>query len=238
MTSFTSKPLILTLALGIHPLSRLLYPLSTGQRVLGRRRVRSIIVGAVFVALILLLALFTPIQQILVSTLRPESPSRTSNLPPISVATTISTPTPLLYPTPTQAQSESLASAPECPLGPQPQDIAPQYFAAAIGSTPIWVVGFVGPHATIHIDTRNSRYTRCGWAARVIFVIKPGYTSPGTISGRNIADGNPFMAAGRCANAASLLIFRSTLSRSTLSGKLWRVDTVAELPVYPRSWLL
>jgi hypothetical protein len=171
--------------------SRLLNPLSVGQRALGRRKLRSFIVVSVLIALVALLALFSPIQQLLISTLRPELHSRTTNLPSISMATPIPTPTELLYSTPTLAQSELLAPVPECPPGPQPQVIAPQYFGAAIGDTPVWVVGFAGPHATIRIDTRNIQYTRYGWAARVIFVVKPGYTSPIMISGQNMEDSGP-----------------------------------------------
>lgn len=172
-------------------LGRLLHPIPTEQRFIGRRKVRSIIVGGIFLALVLMMVLFTPVRQALLSTLHLEPHSKGSNAPSILVSTPIPTPTALLYPTPNLTQSKPLASVPECPSGPQPQDIAPQYFGAAIGNTPIWVVGFVGPHAAIRIDSHNSQYTRYGWASRVIFVIKPGYTNPVTISGQNTANGNP-----------------------------------------------
>src|SRR5256885_3381672 len=70
-----------------------------------------------------------------------------SNTPTVagSMPTTIVTSQPAISPTPTIPAPASLGLAPHnCPSGPAPKDIAPSYFASAVGASPAWTVGFVG----------------------------------------------------------------------------------------------
>lgn len=74
-----------------------------------------------------------------------------------------------------------------CPAGP---------FVNAshtVGSTPIWITGFSGPRATIHLPNTPSRSIPQwhGWAVHLVITVPSDYPDPVTITGADILYGRP-----------------------------------------------
>lgn len=69
-----------------------------------------------------------------------------------------------------------------CPPGPVVND------SHTVGSTPIWVTGFSGPRANIHLPDTPSRSIPQwrGWAVHLLITLPTDYPDPVTISGSDI----------------------------------------------------
>ena len=130
----------------------------------------------------------------------------------LSTPTTIATPQPTLSPSPTIKAPLPLGLAPNCSASPAPKNIAPTYFAPAVGSTPSWAVGFVGPHATLLFGENHAMYSwvqcdRYGWEHKLLWVLGPSYTGIVTLHGANLADGTPlWMSADNVPNMTTSLV--------------------------------
>lgn len=109
---------------------------------------------------------------------------------PSSSGTTISSPTTTLTPTST---APSLASLPQnCPVG----SIPPKKFSAigpVVGQSPVWVTGFDGSSAEIHITPSSDTYTQYGWIWKLVWEVGPRFTQKVTIHGTNMKTGVPLL---------------------------------------------
>jgi len=108
---------------------------------------------------------------------------------------------------PSPASTTTLASPPELPkvavkLGPPPRDCngpTPKEIASfvgpAVGESPVWAVGPVGPHATLGLGRR----TKWGWGQKVLLLIEPEHEGIVTVRGASVDDGSPiwFKSSGR-----------------------------------------
>lgn len=98
-----------------------------------------------------------------------DSCTSTSSLPTTGTATASSSaPTTSARPVVTIAATPTLLIPPplgmvpqNCPSGPTPQPIFSD-IGPVVGAAPVWVAGFGGPHAVIHIPTYFT-YTQYGW---------------------------------------------------------------------------
>lgn len=74
-----------------------------------------------------------------------------------------------------------------CPAGPFVND------SHTVGSTPIWITGFSGPRATIHLPNTPSRSIPQwhGWAVHLEITVPTDYPDPVTITGADILYGRP-----------------------------------------------
>jgi len=123
-------------------------------------------------------------------------PTKTSTVV-VSTPTTIATSQPSLSPTPTIPAPAPLGLAPHnCPSAPALKDIAPAYFASAVGDAPAWTVGFVGPRATLLFGENHTMYSwvqydQHGWEHKFLWVLGPSYTGIVTFHGANLTDGTP-----------------------------------------------
>ncbi|MHB8598846.1 MAG: hypothetical protein ACYDER_18760 [Ktedonobacteraceae bacterium] len=72
-----------------------------------------------------------------------------------------------------------------CPAGPMVND------SHTVGSTPIWITGFSGPRATIHLPNTPSRSIPQwhGWAVHLVITVPTDYPDPVTITGSDILYG-------------------------------------------------
>ena len=78
--------------------------------------------------------------------------------------------------------------------GPTPKEIA-SFVAPAVGESPVWAAGPVGPHATLELGGR----TKWGWRAKVLLLIEPRDEGTVTVRGAS-ADGRKpiwFKTSGR-----------------------------------------
>jgi hypothetical protein len=78
--------------------------------------------------------------------------------------------------------------------GPKPKEIA-SFVAPAVGQSPLWAVGPVGPEATLGLGRRKE----WGWRAKVLLMIEPRHEGPVTVRGASTDDGSPiwFETSGR-----------------------------------------
>jgi hypothetical protein len=78
--------------------------------------------------------------------------------------------------------------------GPRPREIA-SFVGPAVGESPLWAVGPVGPHATLGLGQRK----KWGWGQKVLLMIEPEHEGALTVSGTNADDGRPiwFKTSGR-----------------------------------------
>jgi len=96
------------------------------------------------------------------------------------------TDTPLPPTTPTSTPPPLGAVPQDCPPGPTPQPISP-YIGPAIGSSPVWAVGFGGPHAVLHIPVSYDTYIpQYGWTWKLIWEVGPNYTHRITLRGGDL----------------------------------------------------
>lgn len=130
----------------------------------------------------------------------------------LSTPTTIVTPQPTPSPSPTIAAPASLGLAPNCPSSSAPKNIAPDYFAPAVGATPAWTVGFVGPRATLLFGENHTMYSWVqydlhGWEHKFLWVLGPSFTGKVTFQGANLADGTPlWLTADNVPNMTTSLV--------------------------------
>jgi len=115
----------------------------------------------------------------------------------VSTPTTMITSQPTLSPTPTIPAPAPLGLTPHnCPSGPAPKDIAPSYFASAVGAAPAWTVAFIGPRATLLFGENHTMYSwvqydQHGWEHKFLWVLGPSYTGIVTFHGANLTDATP-----------------------------------------------
>jgi hypothetical protein len=78
--------------------------------------------------------------------------------------------------------------------GPTPREIA-SFVGPAVGESPLWAVGPVGPHATLGLGRRK----KWGWGQKVLLLIEPGHEGTVTVRGTSVDDGTPiwFKSSGR-----------------------------------------
>ena len=129
-----------------------------------------------------------------------------------STPTIIATPQPALSPSPTIKAPAPLGLAPNCSASPAPKNIAPAYFAPAVGDAPAWAVGFAGPHATLLFGENHTMYSwvqydQHGWEHKLLWVLGPSFAGRVTIHGANLADGTPlWMSADNVPDTATSLV--------------------------------
>lgn len=115
----------------------------------------------------------------------------TSSLPTTGTATaspSASTTSARPVVTPTLLIPPPLGMVPQnCPPGPTPQPIFSD-IGPVVGAAPVWVTGFGGPHAVIHIPTYFT-YTQYGWTWKLLWKMQSGYTHPITLEGGNLRNG-------------------------------------------------
>ncbi len=72
-----------------------------------------------------------------------------------------------------------------CPAGPVVNN------SHTVGSTPIWITGFSGPRASIHLPNTPSRSIPQwhGWAVHLVITVPTDYPNPVTITGTDILYG-------------------------------------------------
>ena len=115
----------------------------------------------------------------------------------VSTPTTMITSQPTLSPTPTIPAPAPLGLTPHnCPSGSAPKDIAPSYFASAVGAAPAWTVAFIGPRATLLFGENHTMYSwvqydQHGWEHKFLWVLGPSYTGIVTFHGANLTDATP-----------------------------------------------
>ena len=93
------------------------------------------------------------------------------------------TPSPIPKPTPTLIPPPMGPVPHNCPPGPTPQPI----FGAlgpVVGSSPVWVNGFDGPHAVVYLD--QAFFDKPGWGWKMVWEIGPNYTHLVTLHGANL----------------------------------------------------
>jgi len=95
------------------------------------------------------------------------------------------------HPAPIPGISSLSGVPPYCVPGSVPQDFAPDYFGPGVGDSPVWVSGFAGPHATVHIQDTTWGYTQYGWSVPIFVVLELGYTGLVRLQGRNLGTGLP-----------------------------------------------
>lgn len=122
-------------------------------------------------------------------------PAKTPTAVP-STPTTIAMPQPALSPSPTIKAPAPLGLAPNCQSSPGPKNIAPAYFASAVGAAPAWTVGFVGSHATLLFGDNHTMYSwvqydQHGWEHKFLWVLGPSYSGKVTFHGASLTDGPP-----------------------------------------------
>jgi hypothetical protein len=129
----------------------------------------------------------------------------------------VSTPITIITSQPTHSPTipapEPLGLAPNnCASGLAPKDIAPSYFASAVGATPAWTVGFVGPRATLLFGDNHTMYSwvqydQHGWEHKFLWVLGPSYTGIVTFHGANLTDGTPlWLGADNVPNTTTSLV--------------------------------
>ncbi len=102
----------------------------------------------------------------------------------------------------------ALGAAPQsCMRGPAPVPLSPAV-RPVIGSAPVWVAGFDGPQATLHISNpAPAAYTRYGWSGRLLWEVGPNYPNSIILQGKNLRDGAPlwFQLADQAATTTLIL---------------------------------
>lgn len=137
-----------------------------------------------FTRFVLLLLLMPLVLSCTSTSLLPTSGTVTS-----PTSTTAARPTETVAVTPTLLMPPPLGQVPQnCPPGPTPQSIFSDV-GPAVGRTPLWAIGFDGPHAVIKIPPYFT-YTPYGWTWKLIWRMQASYTYPIMLSGTNLHDGS------------------------------------------------
>jgi len=89
--------------------------------------------------------------------------------------------------TPTVASAANVGPVPaDCSAGPTPQDKF-SAISSVIGVSPVWVTGFSGPHAAVHLMyDRSSPYG--GWPKKLVWEIGPHYNQSVTLHAGSLRD--------------------------------------------------
>ncbi len=99
------------------------------------------------------------------------------------------------------------AAPPYCLQGPMPRSIS-SAIGPLVGGAPVWVAGFDGPRATLHIsDPEPATYTRYGWIGDVLWEVGPHFPNAVILQGKNLRDGSPvwFRVASQAATTTLVL---------------------------------
>jgi hypothetical protein len=109
-----------------------------------------------------------------------------------------------------------------CLQGPTPRSISPA-IRPVLGGAPVWVAGFDGPHATLHIpDPSAATYTRYGWIEDLLWEVGPNYPEPVIIRGENLRDGAPLWLRMDNQAITTLLVLNPGAPHAVSSlGKAW-----------------
>src|ERR1051326_1499957 len=94
-----------------------------------------------------------------------------------------------------------------CLTAPTPRPSLPG-IGPVIGSAPVWVVGFDGPRATLHVSTTNTILaTRYGWLTYVRLEVGPSFVGTLLVRGENLSTGAPlwFRVPNQAATSALVL---------------------------------
>jgi len=80
-----------------------------------------------------------------------------------------------------------------CPPGPTLNNVNPSLFGPGVGGSPVWAVGFDGPHATAHLQgiAQNPGTVWYGWDYKILWSVGPNYTHPVVLRGGSLNDGTP-----------------------------------------------
>jgi hypothetical protein len=105
-----------------------------------------------------------------------------------------STPAPSPSPTPTPlvANAANVGPVPQtCPPGPTPKDVNPSLFGPGVGGSPVWAIGFDGPHATVHLNgwSEDPSLVQYGWNYKILWEIGPHYTHSVMLRGGSLRNG-------------------------------------------------
>ncbi len=123
----------------------------------------------------------------------PTPPPANSTRPVVS-ATVVPTATPTPTPTPLVASAANVGPVSQnCPPGPTPKNVDPSEFGPGVGGSPVWAIGFAGPHATIHLNgwSEDPSLVQYGWNYKILWSVGPNYTHPVVLRGGLLSDGTP-----------------------------------------------
>ena len=102
-------------------------------------------------------------------------------------------PSPSPTPTPLAAGSSNVGQVPQaCPPGPTPKDVNPSLFGPGVGGSPVWAIGFAGPHATADLQGITEDATTAkqyGWEYKILWEVGPNYTHSVTLRGGSFRNG-------------------------------------------------
>jgi len=142
-----------------------------------------------FVGLLLLLASCTQISQPTTSaTPTVDSTHLTAFAQGQSTLAPSSSPTPLV------ASAANIGPVPQnCPPGPTPKNVDPSVFGAGVGGSPVWAIGFDGPHATAHLNgwSEDLSLVQYGWNYKILWSVGRDYTHPVVLRGGLLSGGTP-----------------------------------------------
>jgi len=96
-----------------------------------------------------------------------------------------------------------------CPPGPVVNN------SHTVGNTPVWITGFSGPRASIHLPNTPSRSIPQwhGWAVHLVITVRANFPDPVTISGSDIFYGRPlFFQVDPNPNLTPVLVLDSAQS--------------------------
>ena len=107
-----------------------------------------------------------------------------------------STPAPSPSPTPTPlvASAANVGPVPQnCSPGPTPKNVDPSQFGPGVGGSPVWAIGFDGPHATVHLNgwSEDPSLVQYGWNYKILWSVGPNYTHPVVLRGGLLSGGTP-----------------------------------------------
>ena len=154
------------------------------------------------------------------------TPTVKNSLPTV-VATFPATPT--VPATPLGGTSAKLGPVPQnCPPGPAPQTIDPN-FGDAVGTSKVWGVGFMGPHAMLvwsptFADEFHNQY---GWPHKLLWAVDDSVKGLVTLHGANLRDGSPLRPD---ADGAAPTSTPTTLVLDGSSSNVNRADHWDEFP--------
>lgn len=101
-----------------------------------------------------------------------------------------------------------------CPPGPVVNDSHP------VGNTPVWITGFSGPQASIHLPDTPSRSIPQwrGWAVHLVITVQANFPDPVTLSGSDIFYGRPlYFQVDPNPNATPVLVLDAAQSSGPYS---------------------
>jgi hypothetical protein len=123
----------------------------------------------------------------------PTPPPANSTRPVVS-ATVVPAATPTPTPTSLAASAANVGPVPQnCPPGPTPKNVDPLEFGPGVGGSPVWAIGFAGPHATIHLNglSEDPSLVQYGWNYKILWSVGLNYTHPVVLRGGLLSDGTP-----------------------------------------------